>query len=606
MANSHVDLIGWTLIHFLWEGAIVAAALWVALRRLSKRTAVVRYGVCGVGLALLALGPAVTLVVLALQSRAAAADQVVYVASFAEARKVVAASGGSAHMAPLAPALEAWLPTFVAIWAIGVALLSLRLLASLFFIERLKRRFSPPAPTEWQERLKALAQRLAIHRPVMLAVSQRVGIPSTIGVFRAFVILPVSIFTKMSPEQIEVVLVHELAHVARHDYLVNLLQSVLETVLFYHPAVWWVSHMARVEREHCCDDVVVRVVGGRAMYAQTLTQLEERRAAPSLSLLATGGPLMNRIRRIMGLSSAPLRPSAVVAAAVLLLGTIVLLGSAMQARASASDQKPTQKSQLKSHKKRPLKKVVVVRKEHKTTGTTQAGPAARIMLDKVSRNIAASTTHATPIEGHYTRIAAYGGTVRPDAVVQTAASTGTPSYPMAPSPDGRIHLDAQDAPFGEVVRSIGKQSGMSYAIAPGTYPRVTLNLNGVSYEQAVDMLTFASGTQTRIVNGVYHFCVADKASKPDAAEGENLSSNGPLQFKNAKFADAVATIAHRFNISAVVRQGSYQEVDLIVQWAPLQEALRQGAPQSILKALCSAGHATYTVEEGFYVFMPGD
>lgn len=316
---------------------------------------------------------------------------------------------------------------------------------------------------------------------------------------------------------------------------------------------------------------------------------------------------MNRIRRILGLSSAPLRPSAVVAATVLLLGMVVFLGAALEARASATDNKPTSKSHAKSHKKGPVKKIVVVRAAAKQGAVVQKGTAAKVTLDAVAHNLAMQPTRGAADSRTFTTKVADGwGTARPDSSVSTGTSGGTAVGPTTLSTDGRIRIDAQDSPFAEVVRSIGKQSGLSYAIAPGTYPRVTLSLEGVPFEQAVEMLMFASGTQTRIVNGVYHFYLADKASKPDATEGENPSIDGPLQFKNAKFAEAVTVIAHRFNISAVVRQGTYQEVDLIVQWAPLQEALRQGAPQSILKALCSAGHATYTVEEGFYVFKPGD
>ena len=153
MASSFVDLLGWALVHFLWEGAIVAAALWLALRLSSNKPSTVRYGVCGVALGLLALAPIVTLAILIVQRQAAAADVVMVVDSMAQARKVMAASGGSAFIAGGEPALQRWLPTLVAVWAVGVALLSIRLLGGLYLVERLKRRFCSPAPAEWQGRL---------------------------------------------------------------------------------------------------------------------------------------------------------------------------------------------------------------------------------------------------------------------------------------------------------------------------------------------------------------------------------------------------------------------------------------------------------------------
>jgi hypothetical protein len=155
----------------------------------------------------------------------------------------------------------------------------------------------------------------------------------------------------------------------------------LETLLFYHPAVWWVSRVARIEREHCCDDVAVRVAGGATLYAETLTLLEERRGAPYPSLSATGGLLMNRIRRVLGLSSAPLRPSAAFATAVLLLGFVVLLGSSIKARATDTHAKrnseiPKPQSAQDPHTMIVLRGPALANASAEGATDTQAQPAA--------------------------------------------------------------------------------------------------------------------------------------------------------------------------------------------------------------------------------------
>jgi hypothetical protein len=155
------------------------------------------------------------------------------------------------------------------------------------------------------EDLEQAAERLCgalrVSRPVRLCVSALVEVPTVIGWLRPVILLPAGALVGLSASQLELVLAHELAHVRRSDYLVNLLQTAVETLLFYHPAVWWVSHRVRVEREHCCDDLAVAACGSALRYARALTQLEDVRAsAPRLALAATGGRLAERVGRLVG------------------------------------------------------------------------------------------------------------------------------------------------------------------------------------------------------------------------------------------------------------------------------------------------------------------
>jgi hypothetical protein len=191
---------------------------------------------------------------------------------------------------------------------LGVIALSLRLIGGWVEVQGMKRRHHYLAADEWQARCSALACKLGVSRPVKLLESTLAEVPLVIGWLRPVVLLPASLITGLTREQIEALLAHELAHVRRHDYLVNLFQCVVETVLFYHPVVWWISKHIREERENACDDLAIDTCGNRLAYARTLTVLEEMRRSPmTLAPAASGGSLLLRIRRLLGLS-APRQP----------------------------------------------------------------------------------------------------------------------------------------------------------------------------------------------------------------------------------------------------------------------------------------------------------
>ena len=132
----------------------------------------------------------------------------------------------------------------------------------------------------WQRMATRLSRRLHIGRAITLLESALVDVPTVIGWLKPVVLLPASALAGLSPQQLEAILAHELAHIRRHDYLVNLLQTLVETVLFYHPAVWWLSRRIRIERENCCDDLAVSLCGDPVAYAQALADLEALRSGP--------------------------------------------------------------------------------------------------------------------------------------------------------------------------------------------------------------------------------------------------------------------------------------------------------------------------------------
>lgn len=287
-----IDALGAALLHFLWQGAAVGL-LYFLLRPLCT-SASARYRL-GLGLlAALALFPAITLVWL-------------WPAPGADAT----ATGLSAVAAVAAREMPHWqlrpmLPWLVALWLCGVVAIAARSLWQWRSLQVLVRGASRPGAA-WELRLAYLRARFGVTRPVRLLSSARVVTPMLVGWIKPAILLPASLLTGFPPQQVELIIAHELGHIRRWDYLANLAQVVVETVLFYHPVVHWISRDVRNAREECCDDLVLRVASGKALaYARALAGLEQLRldagfAAPALG--AGGGELLARIRRIVGVAA---------------------------------------------------------------------------------------------------------------------------------------------------------------------------------------------------------------------------------------------------------------------------------------------------------------
>lgn len=335
-----------SLVHFLWQGALVGLVTGGILALLEKGRASTRYAVALGALFLMAALPIAT--ASRLTSRAAA--------PLRPATPVMAERVGPGSPSPAAPASivtmagsagKAWsfgvslLPWIFRLWLAGVAALSLFHLGGWNRVRRLPRQ-GRPVGEELQALARALGRRLGIGRAVALLESSAISVPVVVGWLRPVVLVPASVLTGLPPSQLAAVLAHELAHVRRHDYLVNLLQTAVETLLFYHPAVWWVSAQVRRERENCCDDLAVAVCGDRLGYARALANLEGLRAPASpLVLAASGGSLVERIRRLVG---APVhRPRHSWMAGVLALSLLPLVGLGIS-HASGTPDRPDQEA----------------------------------------------------------------------------------------------------------------------------------------------------------------------------------------------------------------------------------------------------------------------
>jgi uncharacterized protein involved in exopolysaccharide biosynthesis len=302
--------LGWVLVHSIWQGAVVAVVFGM-LRLGSRRcSANIRYLTACSALVILAAAPIATAIYgpIRLVPRSAmyvSLGRTPGLGSTAATQTQPDTSDFGARarlwLQDRAQSLERWLPTMVTEWLLGVLLLSCRWLQGCWWIRRVRTVQVKPLDPHWIAVLEYLKCRLDIRRSVGLVQSALADVPMVVGWLKPVILIPASTLAGLSPDQLEAILAHELAHVRRYDCLVNSLQNLLETLLFYHPAVWWISRCIREEREHCCDDLVLRLCTDRLVYARALFRLEELRGAPArLAFAASGGSLLQRIRRLLG------------------------------------------------------------------------------------------------------------------------------------------------------------------------------------------------------------------------------------------------------------------------------------------------------------------
>jgi beta-lactamase regulating signal transducer with metallopeptidase domain len=320
--NHHLQSLGWTLIHFCWQAAAIALVYWLADVALSKARSQTRY--------LLALGALLLTLLSALSTftyeEAQGNPELFSPSALLIVTHAVGSSNPSMDLAPspqLSPAgpatqaillhLSPLLPWLDVAWLLGVACLSIRTIGGWRMIERLRRSALLEAPESVCATFARLCERLAIARPVSLRISGHVQGPLAMGIVRSLIILPASALMALSPQQLEAVLAHELEHVRRADYFWNLIQTTVETLFFFHPAVWWLGGRLRQQRELCCDDAAVQACADPLIYATALLRLEERRSqhlglAMALDGHRSSSGLRARISRVLGENNGEKRP----------------------------------------------------------------------------------------------------------------------------------------------------------------------------------------------------------------------------------------------------------------------------------------------------------
>jgi beta-lactamase regulating signal transducer with metallopeptidase domain len=335
-----IRVLGWCLLHFVWQGAVLALVLSIVLSRLSSTRARYASAVCVLGAMMIA--PFVTFAVL-LQP----AESVGYftIAGLGEVRdgfeavQLKTATMDAESYLPFSSRVLGidWMSYAVFAWFLGVYMFTLRTLGGWMLIMRFRRQHAEPIAGDLLETCLALQRRLGVSRAVRYVCSKAAETPAVLGWLKPVVVLPLSALAGLSAWQVEAIVAHELAHIKRWDMLVNSLQIFVETLLFYHPAVWWVNRVIRDEREHCCDDVAVEMCGNAHEYARALALLEESRSTSVWALAATGGVLSSRIGRLLGLNGAV---RSISAAGLAALGGLCAVGLVMAGTTVAQLQSP--------------------------------------------------------------------------------------------------------------------------------------------------------------------------------------------------------------------------------------------------------------------------
>ena len=335
-----IRTLGWTLVHSLWVIATVALCLRLVLLLTPQSRAKVRY-LFSVGALLLAVGLVGLTGYRVFEPPMNNNYETINPVLIGIPAAVNAASNPDNQLLPFvqhkAEQLQTWLNPHLSglliIWVSGVLFFLLRTTGNVAYIYRLTRRNTQPISPEWTEAAARISQALGIRRNVSIRVSTRIRSPFVAGLIKPVVLLPLSSFSHLSYDQLEAVLAHELAHIHRWDDAVNWLQTAFEIILFYHPALWWISQVIRDEREKCCDDLAVATCGNALVYAQALTQLESlpNTASPlALALSGTGNGLLARIERLLQPHNASKKPSAIPVTITMLLAAALVINLQVQ------------------------------------------------------------------------------------------------------------------------------------------------------------------------------------------------------------------------------------------------------------------------------------
>ena len=300
--TESLNILGYTLLHSLWQALAIAVITFVVLRFVSTKSSNIRYAIASASMFAAILLSVVTFIYLESGSKNFSAETTVAQHSeYISAMNNAAPARMGDYLLKAQSFIHYWMPFFLAIWIAGTLLFCVRIFMGLAFVEKLRRE-SLLLQNEWSDFIKQRVRELQIERVVSLAESSLIKAPVVIGYLKPLILIPIGMCSSLSTAQLETIFLHELVHIRRKDYLINLVQAFVEAIYFFNPFVWIISEIVKREREHCCDDAVVQLHGNATEYARALTMLEEVRltkAGLSLSLAKNKNQLLERIKRLM-------------------------------------------------------------------------------------------------------------------------------------------------------------------------------------------------------------------------------------------------------------------------------------------------------------------
>lgn len=293
----------WTLVHSLWQGLFAALFAAVIIAVTGRTTAKLRYNLLGIVFILLLSTVFFTFFITLSQ------QQILIVPDAASADATFNVTGNdSVTVVPVSMLTDVsdWFNDhtglFLMIWVLLFLMQCLKLFTGMAAVQRLRTYKTRPVSEEWKIRLEELRQKLLIRSPVRFLQSELIKVPVALGFFKPVILLPLGLITHLPAEQVEAILLHELGHIRRRDYLVNFIQHFAEAIFFFNPALLWISSLLRQEREACCDDIVISSSGQKRNYLDALVNFQEYSLAPSgyaMSISSKKQYLLNRVKRML-------------------------------------------------------------------------------------------------------------------------------------------------------------------------------------------------------------------------------------------------------------------------------------------------------------------
>jgi bla regulator protein blaR1 len=359
--EHYLYALGWMIIHALWQIAGIGLLLWLALRFFNQKSAAFKYrlGISAlVMISLLSMGT----FILQLQS-----PQIAGMPSLTETElNYLVANPGlfgteSKLIEPtpdwviISKRIEKWIPTLVNIWFIGALLFLVRMASGLADLRQLHHKKHGAVGPKWVEFIKLQQEKIKISRPVQLLSSIHIDMPMTYGILKPVILVPSALLLHLNPAQLEAIITHELAHIKRHDYLINLLQSMLEVVFFFHPVFWWINKEIKEQRENACDELAIHLgISPKDLafgLASVLNQAQHHVPEMALTAAKRNTPTLDRIKRIMGVKTSPTQPTTLTTLTMiitLLLGATLIVGAYDQKSLKDSENPLTIESNTKT------------------------------------------------------------------------------------------------------------------------------------------------------------------------------------------------------------------------------------------------------------------
>lgn len=308
-----INAIGWTLFHILWQGFLLAILLGLILKIFKNKSSQIRYSFSLISL-LFIVGLSIYNFTNNYQKESSPESKNsitlnssnqnnVQVIDFSNSSKSLLKTNLINRIEQNLAGIDRFFPIIVNLWMIGVFFFILKFIFSYLYTNRLKRTKINAISDDWLKHFNKIESKLNIKRKIRYIESKLVKVPLVLGYLKPVVVFPIGLLTGIPTNQIEAIIAHELAHIRRNDYIINVLQTIIETVFFFHPAVWFISSQIRKERENCCDDIALTVCEGSIIYAKALVSVQELSLGRQYSAVAFSGKnkkhLLNRIKRMI-------------------------------------------------------------------------------------------------------------------------------------------------------------------------------------------------------------------------------------------------------------------------------------------------------------------